>query len=548
MRKPEKDTSDDVFAYFALALFVIFFAVILQSWLASHMTIWGDESDTMAPAFRVWRGDHDFLWQIGQYNANPPGDNLQLRWYYRSGVLVWLKELAESLYWRLPYILVYAATCVAAFIGAFRWTRSGLLALFACLYIAVTGNVFDIALSARFYIWEVFFVTAAVFQALYVLETPFHESKQLSGRFVALSLIASLGICFHLMLVPIGYLILVYAYFCLVLKIYRHLKTREFNLKDGLSCFFLLLVGYLPFIIYKVELKHWIFVPPPWKEINPLARLMAAPLSLFVDRITISQPYMQFWRDGGLLALIAIIVLGFVASGYKKIWAYFTQLGFAIIMICGTIAALFYSASARNYPLTVNHGIYQSPVFAATLVLLLKIFRDEIFKIRSKKIDAFFKGVTGRVTQYLAAIFIFITALGLIGEKAGSIRHFSLFKSNYSFSEWRDYYRRVPDKKTLYVFGANPREMLADDDGYTAGMLDIYVKEFSPFYVSERGCVDPSGNKVNFDFENAKFEAGTDILVVACDWFKKRHSKFKWENTSCFKYPDQQLCHCRVLK
>src|SRR5579871_5355255 len=90
------------------AALLILFAVLMQAHVAGRMPLWGDETDTIRPAFRAWRGDHSFWWQIGQYNANPPGDNAVDRLVYRSGVLEWLRLRSPELFWRLPYIALYA--------------------------------------------------------------------------------------------------------------------------------------------------------------------------------------------------------------------------------------------------------------------------------------------------------------------------------------------------------------------------------------------------------------------------------------------------------
>jgi hypothetical protein len=505
-----------------LGLFALLFAVVLQAWLAGHLSLWGDETDTMAPAFRVWKGHKDFLWQIGQYNANPPGDNLVLRWYFRSDALGWLRERAETFYWRVPYVLVYAFVPVAAFIGVLRWTGSALFALLASLFIACAPGVFVYGTEVRFYIWEAFFVTVASLLAMRVLEEPFAETKGLTRRFVALSAVTALGICFHLMLVPVGYLVAVYALACLVKMPKRFMGKRALGLA---------LVGFFPVIIYFVELKHWIFVPRPWKEIDPLQRLFTTPLSLFLDRISVNLPFQGFWRQGGLVALAtALGVLGAYRAG-KRRWSGALQAAYLLVMIGGTPLVLFYAAAARNYPLNVSHCVYLVPLVAIALVYLLRAAAP-------RKPWALAKLAT--------AVAAFAVTLGLIADQAYSMRDSSPAKVNFPMSEWRDFYRREPGRGPLFVVGANLETMFADSGEYVAGMVERYTKEFSPYYISKKGSRAPDGKPISAAAFTSGPRPGAGYLFLELPKLKPLYPKFRWNELSCFDYEGGKLSYCRL--
>ncbi|MEW6057056.1 MAG: hypothetical protein AB1540_10620 [Bdellovibrionota bacterium] len=529
--------------YLLLLAFALAVALVFQSWLANRLTIWGDESDTMAPAFRVWKGDKDFLWQIGQYNANPPGDNLVLRLYYRSGILHWLKETSESLYWRLPYILVFAFSIIASFVGVFRWTRSGLLSLFAALCLLCSPMVFTYATEVRFYIWLTFFLTLATYLILPLFEEAFKDSEKVRPSFAVLSLVVALGICFHMMLVPVGYIVLVYALVCLGIKARRDLKKGRFtkNVRP-FEYFALLILGFLPFTIYKVQVKHWIFVPSPWHQIDPLERLLAAPLSLFVSRISESLPFPWFWLNGGLVGLWALLALGAIAHLYARRWSRALQFLYLFAMIVGTPFVLFYEAAARNFPFNYSHAVYQATLVTAALILVLIVVAEAFRSINIKSLY----GAPTKPLCVLIGAGLFIVALERVSHRALTMKHSSPAKENYSFNEWREYYRRVPDRSALFVIGANAQTMAADAGGYVAGQVERYTKEFSPYYISKQGNFDPLGRKIDIDLKKLRFPRNADFLLIECRKLKEHFPELPWERFSCLTYPDQRLCHCRV--
>jgi hypothetical protein len=546
----------------AVVLFVLFFAVILQSWLAGRLSIWGDESDTIMPALRVWKGHKDFLWQIGQYNANPPGDNLQLRWYYRSGALSWLKELAEGVYWRLPYILVYAFAVLAFFVQVLRWKRSPTAAAFAALFVATAHRVFIDGVEMRFYIWLVFFMSIAAPQVLYVFNRTelFSETERVSKDFVALCLICAFGALFHLMLVPVGYFVWAYSLLAISIGAYRFATRKKEPAPAKQRSFFsvfsraflVLLLGSLTFIIYKVELKHLIFVPHPWKEIDPWQKLFAAPISLFVDRISDTLAFPGFWKGGGLIALVILLAIALGFNLARREWNRALSGGFLLSMVAGSPLVLFWNSAARNYPLNVSHCVYQAPLIALSILYLLSEARahaarfNELKKIvKQRRVNTLLTN-TQKPASIAAICTMGAIATGLISSHAFGIKDFSPAKENFSFNLWRDYFRRVPGAKPLVVVGAEPGAMTADA-GYIAGMLDRYTLEFRPIYLSDKGAVDWRNRPVSKGaLKNFLSNPSTNYLLIGCEKLRNKFPMIPWEKIDSYQYPDKKLCHAQL--
>ncbi|MBI3555713.1 MAG: hypothetical protein HY074_05580, partial [Deltaproteobacteria bacterium] len=240
-----------------LAGVLLLYALVVQVWISLRVPLWGDEFDTIAPAFRSWRGGHSFWWQIGQYNANPPGDNLVLRGYHRSGVLPWLRAASPELFWRLPYLMVFTATLSAMFYGAWRWTDSLFIAFLAFATAISSPGLLEYGNVVRFYIWLAFFTTLLLWQFLQLAD------RRKTGRHFFFSLVTTVAVCFHLVIAAIAYFFLVYTVVWLVFDVY---KAGVRTLKRASTFFPRLLAGFLPFIMYKVELKHWLFIPHPWAK------------------------------------------------------------------------------------------------------------------------------------------------------------------------------------------------------------------------------------------------------------------------------------------
>ena len=156
--------------HIALLCLLAAFAVTLQCFIATRLSLWSDEIDTISPVFLPWRGDHSFWWQVQQYIATPPGESLVLRAFYRSGALSWVFDRSPELFWRIPYILVYAATAVTTYLLGLRWLKSSSLALICAVSMLCAGGPLSYATESRYYIWLAFFMTASVFLFLILLE------------------------------------------------------------------------------------------------------------------------------------------------------------------------------------------------------------------------------------------------------------------------------------------------------------------------------------------------------------------------------------------
>lgn len=522
----------------ALVLVASFFlfavALVLQTWLAHRYAIWGDEWDTIAPSFLKWRGQgKTFWWQIGQYNANPPGDNFILRQYYLSDVFGWLKNLNEEIFWRLPYLLVWGLTCFTAFWGALKYSRSWFFAFFAfCFTLAAPGPL-TYATEIRFYIWLVFFMSLCVWQTLATV-----RAKSSTKEFALLSLFASVGVCFHLMLAAVGYLVLLGGLGLTAYELYQKKKITPKSVAYFIA-------SAIPFTLYKVELKHWLFIPPPHTGASAWSKFRATPWRTFLDAFASNLPLRAEWIIYGI-ALLTVVLLGVIlARIYRKEWLSVIEGGLLVFFFWACPIALFISAAHREYDLLTRHFIFEVPVIAACLVYL-GLFAVDILKpvvSRAKFLE---------FARAAACLILFAGTFDVIVAKARDQNIFSPAKVNYSLPAWRSYFSNLPDRKPLVIVGTRPdRYHYGSDLGtYMAGMFSNYARPFTPIYYSKHGvyssleALDPSlkakieKNPEEFDF----------LMVDSLEGLKRIFPGFPWKSLACKTFETNNLHACRTFR
>lgn len=468
-----------------LAVIALLLATTLETWLALRLPLWGDELDTITPAFRNWRGGKSFWWQIGQFNACPPGDPLVLRGLHRWTGLGWLESLSPELFWRLPYLMAFGLAAPLAFFGAWRWTRSALIGFLAFAFTLSSRGLLIYATETRFYAWLAFFMTACVWLFMRVAEEPRSRS------FYVLSLTAALGVCFHLMLGAVAYFLMLFAIFWCAVDIagmWRGRKRGRFPYQRALSAFLYLFAGALPFILYKVALKHWVFIPPPWAGISPWEKLRAADInSTFLYNIMVNLPAFipaNHW----LVWLAALVTAATALAVTRRNPARIAQGLFLGMLLVASPIALYLSAAARNYGMMGRHFIYQIPVTACCAVFLWKTLADLVSPERLVERRAWLR----RGAAPLAAavmLTVFSNTVATLFEFASSHRETIPSKVTYPLVAWREFYRRLPARRELVVVGARPDQYdaLTDFGNFKAGILRFYTREFSPVFYTSKG-------------------------------------------------------------
>ncbi len=524
-----------------LAGVLLVYAVILQVWISLRVPLWGDEFDTIAPAFRNWRGGHSFWWQIGQYNANPPGDNLVLRGYHRSGWLPWLRAASPELFWRLPYILVFTATLCSMFYGAWRWTGSTFVAFLAFAATISSPGIMEFGNVVRFYIWLAFFTTVLLWQFLFMSE---RNERRKPGLHYAFSLVASIGVCFHLAVAAIAYFFLCYSVVWLAFDLY---KARVRTLKRAMRFFPRLLAGALPIIVYKVELKHWLFIPHPWAKDSPWTRLAERGFTqAFMQGIAANLPgqLSPYW----LSLLVLLLGAATIFHAFKRRPEAFAQgcLLFLMLFICPIV--LFISAAQRNYDLSERHWVFEVPVVICTLVYLWKtggaILRKESM-LNSRP------GLGKAVLAVLAGTMIFADTFSALTSFAASRGESTPARVTYPLLAWRQAYLVLPGRRELVIIGSRPDEYSAasDQGEYRAGIMKHYTDEFSPLFYSVLGSFNSEGKPDKSVAERVEAHpAHYDFLLFDnVEKLQKMFPRLPWSSWHCTALRGgSPLSFCRI--
>ena len=156
--------------YLCAALILLIFVCFCLCIVATQLNLWGDEFDTINPVFLNWHGHKNFWWLLGQYNAQAPGDNLFLKFYFKSNLLNWLFTKSEELFWRLPYITLFFATSISTFLLSYKYCKSSTLAFLAFIFCLLSPGLLIYSLEVRFYSWLIFFMTITIFLFLELIE------------------------------------------------------------------------------------------------------------------------------------------------------------------------------------------------------------------------------------------------------------------------------------------------------------------------------------------------------------------------------------------
>lgn len=524
-----------------LAAILLLFACAMQVWVATRLPLWGDELDHIQTVFRAWRGHHNFWWHLGQFNANPPGDNLALRAYYHSGFLRWLLSYSPELYWRLPYVLAYCLTAAAAFLGAWRWTGSTIVGFLMFLYTLASSELFIYATESRFYVTLVLFMTVCVWLFQTAVERP--GSREL----VALAVMAAIGTVHHLMMAAVGYLVFAYTIYWFAVRTWF---TRGRGMASNLA---LLAVGALPFAVYKIELKHFLFIPAPWSDAAPISALLEKGLkNAILGPIAHVQPI-----DFGDGAALYIVAVGLACSLALSIRAYrierVIQGLFLAAMLFGTPLALYVSAESRHYGLLGRHFLYQVPIVSCTLVYFWKIATEQ-FGQKMRVFVSFFSPRSLKVAAAVAAIgAAYMTAhvASRISSRAYFLRDRSPAKVTYPLIEWQMFYRHVPAARKLVVVGSQPDVLngLTDLGGFKAGQMTTYTKEFSPLFYSVKGGFELDGKEhKTLRLQVESHPEQFDYLVFDdAERLKALLPKLPWARWHCAIYENgQPLRFCRI--
>lgn len=520
----------------------------MQLWIADRISLWGDEFDTMAPAFRPWRGGKDFWWQIGQYNANPPGDNFVLRQYHLSGVLPWLRELSPELFWRLPYISLFLATLLVAAWGTWRWTKSAFLSFLVVVFFLNDLGFLEYGCNVRFYIWLAFFMTALLYSFIGVMEKPSLP------RFAGLCGLSALALCFHLMLASVAYYILACTLVWVAVEAAR-LKSSGSPWRRGLRMITVLLAGAVPFTLYKVEMKHWVFIPPPNFKVSPMTQLLRPGTGDGLIRLVNENiAPLPIFNGNGLCGLLALL-------GFASLWLllkrrYFhAAVGVLLFsLLGGTPITLFIKSAERSYELTGRHFIYQGPVVAVSVLFLMQ-FLIRAFKDRLVAVRRIITPIV-LVAMVLVSAKLTWATFDTLSRFASDRRAHTPGRVNYMFPQWRQFYRSLPEPRTLVIVGSQPDQYhwASDTGGYRAGQMRFYTLEFEPLFYSVKGTFnareesDPGlAAEIERNPDRYDFLVLDDSAVL-----RKLLPKLPWKRWRCKEYRnvpptgEQELNFCRT--
>ncbi len=502
------------------ATIVIVFVVTLQAYLASKLSFWADEISAIAPAFSPWHGEKNFWWQIRQYVANPPGENLVLRLLYKCGSLRWLLESSPELFWRLPYILVYAASAIATYFYAEKWSRSTLVGSFIlCLFISAPGP-FNWATETRFYSWAIFFMTLATWEGLFFIKSNFSQKN-----FIRVSAVTTLGLLFHISLVLIAYLLLIYSVSIILNKILEWKKRSHFRV--GIEAFKLLKdisPGVIPYLFYIFECRYVLWIPDgsKWKVLGKT--ILEVPETL-TKQVSLLLP---FGTTGGwiILSILLVALLGlctrtlFIRDRVVSHSAIFLlSLGF------GGPFLMLLSTNANHFAVMGRYFLFSIPVLFAAVAYVVSYST----RIRSSLLK----------TPFLikCAFSIGVLAFGLMHsfEMARSnIEGGSPAKINYDFVSFRNFYEKLPDRGKLVLVGVGVGEQLltTDSGDWIGGLHSWYLEKFSPIYLNSKTLL--SGEYVSHGRTNESRDyvifspVGHEPKVPGMDWSKLRCHSFSW--------------------
>ncbi len=501
----------DLFNLIALVFFTVF-SVLLLAWLASIAPLWGDELDTIAPAYSPWRGSNSFWWQIGLYNANPPGDNFMLRLFVKSEFLAWLKLENPELFFRVPYILVYSFSGIAMFFCTSALTLSTGVGLVCSLLMLASHSVFFFAVETRFYIWLVLWMVIALGYFLNIIR---EETKQ---NLFFLALLICIGSSFHLMVMSLGYLLFGYVFFSELISKYT---VREKVLR--------IIISFLPILYYKkIIVKRWVQILPMDPDFNFLASFKALSLSqLYQKSVLVLNPGL---RGGLWLALLIIIFLFSLAAAiFLKRKKLIAQCSVLTIMFFLTPLYFYFATSARHYPVLERHLIYQVPIICFALGIFLKIVFELGIKLPS-------------ILRPLVTLSILTFTLSMVCVQAGHYRNDLPTKVSVAFNRFREVYRMVPDKRKLLIVGASPEYTAADTGLWLARTHMDLLNEFEPSYYSKNGFYNSKKTKVVQKISWVDF----DLLLVGDLVELPRILKLPegWK-PSCRTFPPGNLAYCR---
>lgn len=525
-----KTKSQSVLTYVLLGAgaALLLYACLLQAWISMRVPLWGDELDMMLTTFRNWRGHQSFWWQLGQFNAQPPGDNLLLRLYYRSGALAWLRESSPEFFWRLQYIMVFAASALVSALGTWHWTRSRFAAFVIFALTLMSPGMLEYGNNVRFYIWSAFFSAALLWTFFLMVEQP------RSWLYYLFSVLATLGVCFHLTAVPAAYLFMGYALAWLAYDVYRKPLAIFSHLRGLPRLFF----GALPFIIYKVEAKHVLFIPHPWKEADPWGMFKSLGLdAAIIGPMQSNLPLHLSFQT--LYLLIGAVTLATIYYLAKRDLAAALQGAYLGLYLVATPVALFYSAAQRNYGLSGRHFVFAIPVALGAAIYLLK----PLVRIRVP--------VVGALAGIVLCALVTHEAFSQISTFVSSRGETTPARVTYPFITWRNAYSAMPDSKPLVIVGTQPDRYgpMSDQGEFRAGIMYFYTNDFKPVFLSEKGSYNQSSElDASVARKIEKTPSAYDYLVLdGLEYAKRRFPKLPWKSFKCMTYkPGAALSFCRT--
>lgn len=513
-----KRKSENAFGW-ATAAMTIGLVSVLQGYLASKHSLWSDELAAIDPAVSPWVGGRSFWFLIKQYIANPPGENLVLRWLYNSSNFAWLRQASLELFWRLPYLFAYALSAVVTYSYALKWSRSPLVASTLLALFLSSPGPFAWATETRFYAWAILFMTCAVWEGVLFIEGGFDRKS-----YCRLSFIAAIGVLFHVSLALICDLLFGYALFLVGSSIYKWKRTGSRPTRGGLCRLVLAtMIGTIPHIIYQYEKIHWIYVPNGTGIWSVFGSSLSQAAGIISSRTAGIMPFGKVWRNGGWVSFSMgfafVFALAVRARDLRRALVSFFILALAI----GGPFALILSSNANRFAVLDRHFLFVVPVLiCGSAYLVYDRIREKVLRI-PPLIRCF-------------GIFLVLTiALGNgIALTRKSVERGSPAKVNADLARFRDFYSMLPDRKKLVLVGVGSGEpLLTDDVGeWIGGAHTFYAAEYSPFFLNSREA--PKWKIPTQPSEWAKYEflifvpSGKEPEVEGLAWDRLRCSAFSW--------------------
>jgi len=513
----------------AVVVFILVSTLLLVL-VAYRLSLWGDELDTVDPAFRPWSGPGNFWAKIRDYNANPPGDNFVERLLWQSPRLHWIYQISEELFWRMPHVLLFGATLY----GLYRLSRShfesAFLGFVVFAWYAVSPGPLNFAVEARFYAWALFFMTLSVWLGLRTINKGFSL-----GSWFAVSLATFMGVGFHVALALNCYVLMWFSLYRAGRFLWVESRKRKvpnwIQLIHEVGFFF---IGVAPYLFFKYEKHHWIFLPGGKGAGAVFWASLSAAFSEIPKQLGESVWPTRLWQSPLMMMTLAALLV------WKGAWSirrrlFNEALGsfYLVILLFGGAFALLLSCNANGYYCSGRNYLFAVPVLMASVMTLIPV--GAIRQIRT---------VPTSIAIALIGL-VFLGAVSVVLDRSFSLSQGSPTKVNFDFGVFRREFEHLPDRKPLIVVGGGSGDLWAATDGgsYIGGAHIYYTKAFHPRFLSTRTP------EMQRELSRERAWGRYDYLVIiSMEQAKEKFPQIPWKDAKCSQYSIGTLSFCRITR